>query len=544
MTNLNLAKLVVEKLLLQGVREFCLCAGARNSPLIVLFEKNPQIKTYHFFEERAASFFALGRIMDTGLPVAVITTSGTAVAECLPAMVEATYANLPLLMISADRPKNYRGSGAPQSIEQVGIFSCYAEKSYDLDCENSDFSLQGLSFLKPVHINICFQEPLLDGSVPLLELPATSAGNKGNFSTQKNHELENQQVADFLQQTRPLVLVGTLNVQDQKTVLNFLKKFSAPVYCESPSGMRGHPELASTEIHSGEQMLSLLLQKKYCTSVLRLGAVPTARVWRDLEDLWKDLPVMSFANNNFSGLSRQSSHFKSFAVLERIFAAEHSPAMADLAAETKWLGKIKNLDRKISEQLQNLFLQFPLAEPSLVAKLSAHLSGQNIYLGNSLPIREWDLAANFGKPPERVLGNRGANGIDGQISSFLGSANSNTENWCVVGDLTAMYDLSSLWIAPQMQKAKLRLVIINNKGGMIFKKIFGKDIFLNRHQTEFSHWAKMWHWDYQLWSEIPAAWHLSDHQMIEIHPDDLQTEHFWQQWGQLWKNDSFLSMDF
>src|SRR4051812_33840592 len=111
MTNMQLAQNVIEQLLGAGVKEFCLAPGARNSPFVVLFDENPHLKVYNFFEERSAGYFALGRIAATRTPVAVITTSGTAASELVPAAVEGTYSSLPLIMVTADRPKRYRGSG-------------------------------------------------------------------------------------------------------------------------------------------------------------------------------------------------------------------------------------------------------------------------------------------------------------------------------------------------------------------------------------------------------------------------------------------------
>ena len=174
MTNMALAKNVIDQLLNAGVKEFCLCPGARNSPFVFLFDENPHLKIYTFFDERSAAFFALGRIAATRLPVAVFTTSGTAVAELLPAAVEATYSSLPLILVTADRPKRYRGSGAPQSIQQVGLFSYYIEASFDLDEENTHISMNGLSWKKPTHINVCFAEPLIDGPIPQIQIPEST----------------------------------------------------------------------------------------------------------------------------------------------------------------------------------------------------------------------------------------------------------------------------------------------------------------------------------------------------------------------------------
>lgn len=165
MKNLELAQSVLDRLRTYGVREIVLCAGARNAPFVALLSagsnSNSEFKVYSFFEERSASFFALGRMQSEGSPVAVITTSGTAAAELLPAAVEADYQRLPLVMITADRPSRYRGSGAPQTIVQTGIYSHYVEQTFDLEKEPAtEITASGT---RPIHLNVCFDEPLLDG---------------------------------------------------------------------------------------------------------------------------------------------------------------------------------------------------------------------------------------------------------------------------------------------------------------------------------------------------------------------------------------------
>ena len=150
MTNLERARRLVSELREAGVSDFCVCAGSRNSPLLaVLGSSDAQL--YSFVDERSAAFFALGRAKRDRRPVAVITTSGTAVAELLPAAVEAFYSAIPLLLVTADRPERYRGTGAPQCIDQLGIFGTYAATD-----------LAAWDRKQPLHVNIEFDEPLID----------------------------------------------------------------------------------------------------------------------------------------------------------------------------------------------------------------------------------------------------------------------------------------------------------------------------------------------------------------------------------------------
>src|SRR3954470_12258428 len=142
MTNIAEARRVIEQACALGATDFCVCAGSRNAPLLAVLGAS-NLRVCSFVDERSAAFFALGRAKLTGRPAAVVTTSGTAVAELLPAAIEAHYSGTPLILITADRPARYRGTDAPQSIEQEEIFGVYARSSV-------------------VHINVEFEEPLID----------------------------------------------------------------------------------------------------------------------------------------------------------------------------------------------------------------------------------------------------------------------------------------------------------------------------------------------------------------------------------------------
>lgn len=523
MTNMKLSAEVIHLLLKTGVREFCICAGARNSPLIETFYKNPFIKIYHFFEERSAAFFALGRIASTRRPVAVVTTSGTAVAEVLPAAVEATYSSLPLVIISADRPKSYRGTGSPQTIEQVGLFSYYIEACFDLDKENTHFSLKGLSWRKPIHVNICFTEPLIDQEAIELHAPLTEERVKFPETFPLNMADEIQK---FCEEQRPIVILSTLPEKSKQSVLTFLKLLKAPIYAEGISGIKNHPELKELMIQSGEMMVNYLLDNKICTAVLRIGGVPTCRTWRDLEDKRKDLPVLSIGFNHFTGLSREITHYADIDDLSRVYV---DPAKVQA-------NEYQSKDKKNRDELLRLFQRYPKSEPAMVYSLSRLMKDKRVYLGNSLPVRMWDLAADEDSIPKNIVGNRGANGIDGQLSTFLGWSQKGEDNWAIVGDLTAMYDLPSLWITHQLEAEDINIIVINNKGGMIFKRIFEKNIFLNRHEIQFKPWADMWGWKYENWAEIPQTVTSGERRIIEINPEEEQTDLFWNAWDKYVKN--------
>ncbi len=512
--NMSLARKILETLAAQGVEDILLCAGARNSPLVVLLEKSKGFRILNFFEERSAGFFALGRSQRDRRPVAIVTTSGTAVAELIPSAVEATYTQTPLIYVTADRPRSYRGTGAPQSIDQVGIFFKYVETCVDIAHLNEELDLSLWTRTAPLQINVCFDEPLIDEPVESIDF------SKIPKITKEIPPLSSTQTRILNQ---PLVIAGPLTEEEADFVTPFLDKLGAPIYAESLSHLRNQETLQRVMLQSGDKIVKDLFLKGHCQSLLRVGGIPTLRFWRDLEDTFQKIPVVSISNSDYTGLSRSVQHLvglQNFPLIKVQWAQD--PRAAIFA-----------LDRSKRTALENLFLKYPQSEPSLLAIISSHLRSEFIYLGNSLPIREWDLVSPFGEGT-RLAGNRGANGIDGQISSFLGGATPQNDNWAFVGDLTAMYDLASLWVSSQLDPMKMRIVVVNNHGGQIFKNIFEKEIFLNRHQIDFSHWAKMWKWEYHKWEKIPSTLiDIPQRTVIELVPDNEQSHLFWQEYKQL-----------
>jgi 2-succinyl-5-enolpyruvyl-6-hydroxy-3-cyclohexene-1-carboxylate synthase len=167
----------------------------------------------------------------------------------------------------------------------------------------------------------------------------------------------------------------------------------------------------------------------------------------------------------------------------------------------------------------------PGSEPAIVRRVSETIPpGSFVYLGNSLPIREWNQFATFADRAFSIGESRGANGIDGQVASFLGWARREGENWAVIGDLTALYDLSALWALRHLDGVRLRIVVINNGGGRIFQRMFRNERFQNRHATGFEGWASMWGAEYC--RELPGG-EIGPAAVIELRPSEHETDAFW-----------------
>jgi len=158
--NAILAECVLAQLQAIGVTDVSVCPGGRNAPFVSLLSGSTQFCSFWWYEERSAAFFSLGKAKLHNRPAAVVTTSGTAAGELLPAAMEGYYSGVPLLLITADRPRRFRGTGAPQAAEQVGLFGIYTPFFQDL-AKNEKCDLSAWDQTAPAHLNICFEEPLL-----------------------------------------------------------------------------------------------------------------------------------------------------------------------------------------------------------------------------------------------------------------------------------------------------------------------------------------------------------------------------------------------
>ena len=494
---MNAAKEAIVDCLKLGAREFVICSGARNLELISIIHSVRGINTYHFPEERSAAFFAMGRSLKECAPVVIVTTSGTAVAELFPAVIESFYQCVPLILLTADRPKRFQSTGSPQTINQTNIYGCYAENNVNT-----------WSTTTPLHINIHLEEPdqdsLIDEEVTIPELNSSPILSD-NVEQIKADTLSLQ---DFLNRAEDLfVLVSNINQGLGPEIYNFIINNNLSVYAESTSGLR-------------EKLESSMPSDIHAKHILRIGTLPSCRYWRDLE-MEEDTEVFSVTLNGLSGLARSSTVAKkvNWSELRYPFSTK----------ENNKNDSLSTLDELISK--------FPQAEPSWFRHLSERIPNNSlVFLGNSLPAREWEIAATRVDKDLKCFSNRGTNGIDGNISTFLGLAINENESWGIFGDLTAMYDLFSPWILRDHNKSNIRIVIINNGGGKIFSRVNAvsespnhiKKSIINNHNIGFKSWAAMWGINYINAQSTDDLQNLPDGPVIiEIIPDNQSSEEFW-----------------
>jgi len=548
-SNRELALQTLQDLAGNGVRTVIVCPGARNSAWIeALLESSVdaslgfRFEVLNHFEERAAGFAALGRARASGRPVAVLTTSGSAVGELLPAAMEAFYTGTRVFFLTADRPRRFRGTGSPQACEQVGILGVYCSEGLDIDGE----SAQPFAFATgpklpagrgPVHWNVCFEEPQTESQLPA-GVPAAPF--------------------DMSEARCPLVIVGELSRDESRIVSTVLRNWGYPVITEALSQLSTDPSLDELRIEAHRSLWNEAAANGYpIDAVIRIGGVPSLRFWRDLEvhPEASKIPVLSISSLPFSGLPRAKALQMLVGDLYRLTVP--APRFSGTDSYRAW----KNANHARRLELLGLLGRHPGSEPAVFRSISEQIpENALVYLGNSLPIREWDLVAH--REPRfaarTIAASRGLNGIDGQLSTFFGmmsatgpgSAGGATpppaESWAILGDLTALYDSTAPWILREFERsgalpANWHLAIVNNSGGRIFDRIFGKPAYINEHSIGFGQWAQQWGLSYaRIDLRIPGTSVVqfiktlresgAVPQVIEIIPDAVATAAFWKDW--------------
>ncbi len=481
---------MIQRLIDQGITQFCVCPGSRNALLIQqLIQRGSEVAVTYHFEERSAAFFALGLARSSQKPVGILVTSGTAAGELLPAAMEATYTQVPLILMTADRPRRFSGTNAPQAAEQVGIFGVYASPTIEITEGDLTWQLPPRPWLKPLHLNFYLEDPM-SGTLDASEQKQTS--HSGIVLTLERMD---EWKAQLDRAQSPLAIVGEIsNTNDRLSVEAFLLHFNLACYCEATSGLRESPQLKSLRVTDLSSLTDF-------DAVVRLGGIPTHRVWRDLERKWKTFPVLSLSDRPYLGMARPSILLHA-SIAEGVHALQtdllpkkRRPPLKDPIPEDFSPGSERHWMRWLS-------LNFP--------------KGSRIFLGNSLPIRLWDEAATHDSRNYEMGASRGLNGIDGQVSTFLGWCQKDQHNYAILGDLTTLYDLAGPWVLPSLQADSIHLIVLNNGGGKIFAPMFQQKEFINSHHYSFEGLARLWKLPYHRWTTPPATLPTQGRGLIEI----------------------------
>ncbi len=465
-----------------GMTDACTSPGSRSAPLVLSLVREPRLRTWSHIDERCAGFFAIGLAKQTQRPVAVATTSGTAAAELSPAVHEAREGRVPLLLLTADRPPELREVGAGQTIDQVKLYGSAAKWFVEvgtheatparlrwiraLACRAYWTTLEGRPGV--VHLNFPLREPL----VPDGALPDDDTGRPGSTpqvarvkATAPATESTLQNLAKLVDDRRRGVIVcGRLDAGPGfgRAVARLAVATGYPVLADPLSGARvdgvavaHYDALLRHEDFARAQVPEL---------VLRLGDLPTSKPLRE----W-----LASTGAQVAVDPEQTLHDPDAAVTIAL-AADPASAVAELTErvsqppDTDWTQGWRDADRAAASAIERT-LGGELSEPRVATELGRHLpSAAPLVVASSMPVRDVETFFPARAEPPRVLSNRGANGIDGTVSTAFGvAAGADGPVVLLIGDVALAHDVGGLLAASRLG-LKITIVLLNNNGGGIF----------------------------------------------------------------------------
>ena len=533
-----------------GVRDVVFAPGSRSTPLVFAFDSDERFRTRVHLDERSAAFFALGIGKATGRPAAVVTTSGTATANVFPAVIEAAQSEVPLLVLTADRPHHLRDSDANQAIDQIGLYGPFVRRFFEVAPPTSGAAplrhLRGLAARAvgaacgppagPVHLNFPFEKPLEPigpgGSVdsggleaPEVDQVRTEAGPiqgradgapfvRLGVGRREADPADMERLLAAVDAERMVLVAGPAPDADRlgPALRSFSSAFSVPLLADPLSGARHGTE--ETCVIGGYDLFlrdADVAEALAPDCIVRVGASPTSAAlqgWMqrhegvrhvviDGGDRWKD-------HGGVATDVLQADAADTLRAVVDMTSATHPGGVRELDAKDpgEWLARWRKADSTTAEVVAARLADDPGArhEGHLVGDIVDVMPDDaDLFVSSSMPIRDVDA---YGVPRDRPLGvfaSRGASGIDGIISTAMGmSAGRERTGVCILGDVAFFHDQNGLLWAREADLAVV-FVLIDNDGGGIFHMlpvaehdpVFTR-YFATPHGLDFAHTAALY----------------------------------------------------
>ncbi|MEA5463503.1 2-succinyl-5-enolpyruvyl-6-hydroxy-3-cyclohexene-1-carboxylic-acid synthase [Leptothoe sp. PORK10 BA2] len=488
-TNTLWTSVMVETLSRLGLTTAVVCPGSRSTPLTVALVRHPTIETIPILDERSAAFFALGCAKRSHQPVVLVCTSGSAGANFLPAVIEAKESHIPLILFTADRPPEMRACASGQTIDQqklLGDFvNGYGEMAIPevklLSYARQTMVQTWVQTLSPTpgpfHLNCPFRDPLAPLAEPLeLELDETSffaavlpplLGKMGQPS------LPQDILERWSRNERGIIVAGPAQPQNPASYCNAVAQLSRalgwPVLAESLSPLRNYQSLNPYLISTYDSLLRHPADQLIPDQVIQLGPLPTSKVLRQWLYQYQPLTyqVTPDALNVDPLHGRTRCVHISVESLGELFASVKANTHVSQYCQT-WVDCDRTLQQNISHTLHTLHTPF---EGKISWLLSQYLPKNTpLMIANSMPIRDME---SFWQPNDQQIQpyfSRGANGIDGTLSTAMGIAHHHKNSLLLTGDLAFLHDTNGLLNARYL-KGALTVILINNQGGGIFEML-------------------------------------------------------------------------
>ena len=477
----GLASTLVDEFCRAGIEHACVSPGSRSAPLAMALHAEPRVRVHMVLDERSSAFMAVGIAKATGIPALVVTTSGTAAANLHPAIVEANHARTPLLAITADRPPELRATGAPQTIDQTKLFGDSVRWYIDIGVaeERPDAAAYWRSVADravaaaigppagPVHVNVPFREPLVPEDTGWsFDLSGRGAGAPWAATGRASRppgERDLDELAGAVERAARGVLVCGASDGDAASALSFAERAGWPVLAEPASGLRSGPNAITT--YDALLRCEAFARSHRPDLVLRVGATGISRALEAW--LGPGVPqVLIDPDGTWNDPGRAAA---------RLVRADAGPLFETLAGrirrqpDLRWIDWWRGCEARARAAIDNILdAEQAASEPRTARDVAAMLpSGSALVEAASMPVRDldWFMGARTGL---RVVANRGANGIDGFVSTTLGVARA----WpgpvaALAGDLSMLHDQNGL-LAARAGDLDAMFVVINNNGGGVF----------------------------------------------------------------------------
>ncbi|QHS23104.1 2-succinyl-5-enolpyruvyl-6-hydroxy-3-cyclohexene-1-carboxylic-acid synthase [Virgibacillus sp. MSP4-1] len=474
----------VDELARSGITDVVISPGSRSTPLALTFAEHSSIRHWVNLDERSAAFFALGMAKEQNRPVALVCTSGTATANYYPAIIEASYSRVPLVVLTADRPHELRDTGAPQAIDQIKMYGDYVKWFHEMALPEKHESM--LNYARsmasraaatayegnpgPVQLNFPLREPLVpDFHLPdIWESPTKDVyfPHVSGKRTLDEHQLD-QVLSQLTNRKQGLLVCGPqMDTGLRESMARLAKTWNIPILADPLSQLRTGPHSKELVIESYDSILKSsevrsLLKPDF---IIRFGAMPVSKPYRFFMEENPDiLHIVVEAYEGYREPTLTNTHY--------IYGdpAQFCIQSADYSAGTEmdpdWTDTWKNLNEMVRRKWAE---GEELTEGHTVSILNQLIQDRHLlFVGNSMPIRDVDTFFTAVDRDCVIAGNRGANGIDGTISSAAGAAAHGRKVTLLLGDLTFFHDLNGLHAVKQYG-IDLTVIVINNNGGGIF----------------------------------------------------------------------------
>ncbi|MGL4819562.1 MAG: 2-succinyl-5-enolpyruvyl-6-hydroxy-3-cyclohexene-1-carboxylic-acid synthase [Bacilli bacterium] len=463
----------------QGVQYVVGSPGSRSTPIAYAVAQHPSLHLHMITDERSAAFYALGQAKLLKAPVALFCTSGSAVANYMPAIVEAYASEIPLIVLTADRPHALHHVGAPQTMLQRGIFAPFCVMSDELVAY--DDREQTLRYMTqtiaravmratgerrgPVHLNIPFEEPLIPGN--MTEVFAKCG--TGQSVARSSRLISESRLCEILNvithQERGLIVIGEVETSVAHAALQLAERCGVPCLTDVLSGIRTQQSFVNIPNYD-----VMLRSPGFCSSyrpewIIRVGHHPVSKALTTyIAEATEAIQYVLSTNEDVHDFMHTRDHLFSGIDAHTLTSIVEAIQMPN--THSTWLASWKMYSERCTHSTGALNDR---GEADYVAQLLESLEAdQTLFVANSMSIRYVDYLLTDEHEAEAVLCNRGVNGIDGLLSTAFGISVHAKETIVLIGDLAFMHDWSALLHFPKIVQSKMTIVVLNNGGGGIF----------------------------------------------------------------------------